>query len=296
MTSSTFPGETGSRTVEDARPRAPRGSSTVGRRLGRQGRRCTSCSACSPCRSPSTSTRQASGSASDEASQIGAVAEVAEIGARRAGAVGARRRPGARTSRGGSCRVVLPAENSRQGVGSPAPGTSSAPSLYITLAWSALSFARHRRCRGSADSEDAKVERFTRDLMEMSAGRWLVGAIGVGRHRHRRLLRRQGVAGEVPRRARTWRRRSAQPRGDRHCSAGSAGSVAGIMMVLVGWFLIRAAVRFRPDEAKGIDGALREATGSTLGALLVGFAAVALVVYGLFCVVSAPRQRLAGAD
>ena len=51
----------------------------------------------------------------------------------------------------------------------------------------------------------------------------------------------------------------------------------GVVMGLVGWFLIRAAVRFRPDEAKGIDGALREVTGSTLGAVLVGFAAVALV-------------------
>jgi Domain of Unknown Function (DUF1206) len=67
-------------------------------------------------------------------------------------------------------------------------------------------------------------------------------------------------------------------------------------MGLVGWLLIRAAVRFRPDDAKGFDGALREVTGSTPGAVLVGFAAVALVLYGLFCVVSAPRQRLTGAD
>ena len=51
----------------------------------------------------------------------------------------------------------------------------------------------------------------------------------------------------------------------------------GIVMGLVGWFLTSAAVQFRPDEAKGIDGALREVTDSTLGALLVGFAAVALV-------------------
>ena len=69
-----------------------------------------------------------------------------------------------------------------------------------------------------------------------------------------------------------------------------------IVMGLVGCLLIRAAVRFRPDDAKGLDGALREVTGSSLGAVLVGFAAVALVLYGLFCVFSAPRQRLSGAD
>jgi hypothetical protein len=65
---------------------------------------------------------------------------------------------------------------------------------------------------------------------------------------------------------------------------------------LVGWLLIRAAVDFRPDEAKGFDGALRAATGSALGSILVGFAAVALIVYGIFCIVSAPRQRLKSAD
>ncbi|MET0909500.1 MAG: DUF1206 domain-containing protein, partial [Ilumatobacteraceae bacterium] len=70
----------------------------------------------------------------------------------------------------------------------------------------------------------------------------------------------------------------------------------GIVMGLVGWLLIRAAVRFKPDDAKGIDGALREVTGSTAGSMLVGFAAVALVLYGVFCIVSAPRQRLTGAD
>jgi hypothetical protein len=37
-------------------------------------------------------------------------------------------------------------------------------------------------------------------------------------------------------------------------------------------------------------------TGSSLGSILVGFAAIALVLYGVFCIVSAPRQRLKSAD
>ena len=55
-------------------------------------------------------------------------------------------------------------------------------------------------------------------------------------------------------------------------------------------------MRFRPEEANGIDGALREVTGSTAGSALVGFVAVTLILYGVFCVISAPRQRLVGAD
>jgi hypothetical protein len=37
-------------------------------------------------------------------------------------------------------------------------------------------------------------------------------------------------------------------------------------------------------------------SGSTLGTVLVLVVAGALVVYGAFCVLSAPRQRLTGAD
>ena len=68
----------------------------------------------------------------------------------------------------------------------------------------------------------------------------------------------------------------------------------GVMMVVIGWFLVRAAVDFRPDEAVGIDGALREMTSSTAGALVALFVAVALVVYGVFCLVAAPKVRLKG--
>ena len=67
-------------------------------------------------------------------------------------------------------------------------------------------------------------------------------------------------------------------------------------MGLIGWLFIRAALHARPDEAKGFDGALREVTDSGFGAVLVGFTAIALALYGVLCVISAPRQRLRGAD
>ena len=69
----------------------------------------------------------------------------------------------------------------------------------------------------------------------------------------------------------------------------------GIVVILVGWFVTAAAVRFRPSDAHGLDGSLREVTELAIGPLIVGFAALALVAYGMFCVISAPRQRLTGA-
>jgi hypothetical protein len=70
----------------------------------------------------------------------------------------------------------------------------------------------------------------------------------------------------------------------------------GIVMGLIGWFLIRAAVEFRPAAAKGFDGSFREVTETAIGPFIVALAAVGLIVYGAFCVISAPRQRLKGAD
>lgn len=190
--------------------------------------------------------------------------------------------------------VVLPAENSAKAWFTRAGYLASA-AAYSALAWSALSFARHTRAPSGAESEDAKVERFTRELLEKTGGRWLVGALGVAVICVGAFFVVKGL--------RATFRDELEPRGvgpiryETIVTLGRIGWVGrGIVMALIGWFLTRAAVQFRPEEAKGFDGALRDVTGSALGTFLVGFAAVALMVYGLFCVISAPRQRLSGAD
>jgi hypothetical protein len=68
------------------------------------------------------------------------------------------------------------------------------------------------------------------------------------------------------------------------------------MMGLIGFFLCRAAVRFDADEAQGLDGSLRQAVTSPVGTVLAIVVAVGLLVYGLFCALSAPRRLLVAAD
>jgi Domain of Unknown Function (DUF1206) len=290
MTSSTFPNETGSRAVEDLARRHP-GVVTVAR-LGWIAKGVVygilGILAVSIALDGTGSERSGSG----EASQVGAVAEVAQSPLGEAAlyvlAVGLLLYAAWRV-----VSVVLPAENSPKAWVTRL-GYSVSAVVYVALAWSALSFARHQR-GASTTSEDAKVERLARDLMEMSYGRWLVGVIGAvvigigcyfavkGALAKFRDELEPGDVGPVSK--------------ESIVLLGRVGWVGrGIVMGLVGCLLIRAAVRFRPDDAKGFDGALREVTGSSLGAVLVGFAAVALVLYGLFCVLSAPRQRLSGAD
>ena len=190
--------------------------------------------------------------------------------------------------------IVLPAENSIS-TWLTRGGYAVSVVMYSFLAWSAMSFATDGRAVRTAETEDAKVERFIRELMDTTSGRWLVGALGV-------CVVGVGVY-FVVKGVRASFHDDLEPRAVGPISVGAIVALGrvgwvgrGIVMVLVGWFVARAAVRFRPSEAHGLDGSLREVTSLAIGPAIVGLAAIALVVYGLFCVISAPRQRLTGAD
>ncbi len=171
--------------------------------------------------------------------------------------------------------------------------------LYALLAWSAFSFVSNRGASGSAaaggDSEDAKVERFTREVMSHSGGRWLVALAGG-------VLIALGIyflrKGTKERFEDQLTGRGVGPVSYRHLVVlGRIGWVGrGLMVALIGTFLVRAAMNFDPAEAQGLDGSLRQTVDSTVGAVFVVVVAVGLIAYGVYCVVSAPQRRLASAD
>lgn len=63
-------------------------------------------------------------------------------------------------------------------------------------------------------------------------------------------------------------------------SVGYAGR--SVTAVLVGWFLIVAAVTVDPDEAEGLDGALQQLSDAPFGAAALLVVAVCLAAYGAF--------------
>ncbi len=235
---------------------------------------------------------ESSDSGSDEASQKGAIERIAESGAGQLVlwmvAAGLLLYVIWRI-----VTIFLPARNEVSAWATRA-GYALSVVVYSGLAWSTISYARGTTTTTSDGSEDALVERYTRDLMDATGGRWLVAVLGV-------VVMAIGVA-FVHRGATAAFQRELEPRGVGPIShqtivgLGRAGWIGrGIMMVIVGWFIAQAALHFDPSEAQGLDGALRNATESTLGALLAGVVAVGLILYGAFCIVSAPRERLVGA-
>jgi hypothetical protein len=128
-------------------------------------------------------------------------------------------------------------------------------------------------------------------VLEWPAGRWLAAAVGFGiagagafnlwrgvttRFRKRLKLRRMG---ELEERAFTV--------------VGAVGHLArGVVFGLIGFFLVRAAWRYDPEEAVGLDGALAEIVRQDYGDTLLGVVAAGLLAYGLYCFVEARYREV----
>jgi hypothetical protein len=160
--------------------------------------------------------------------------------------------------------------------------------FYSVLAWTAATSA----LRDHRPEDSNAVERISKSLLEWALGRWILGAVGivvlgvgiyfiVKKSIRRSFLEELSLGGttEAERRAITV--------------SGVVGWFGrGVVTMLIGYFVTRAALKYDGDDARGFDRALREAATSDLGTLAVATTAVGLIVYGLFCFVSLRHQQL----
>lgn len=83
--------------------------------------------------------------------------------------------------------------------------------------------------------------------------------------------------------------------GMRHLVAltGKLGYCAlGVVLSLVGLFLVLAALHHNPGEAKGLGGALQVVASQAYGSVLLGVVAVGLIGFGVFALVEARYRRI----
>lgn len=74
---------------------------------------------------------------------------------------------------------------------------------------------------------------------------------------------------------------------------GRAGQAArGVVGGVVGGFLLAAAVRFDPQQAKGLDGSLKALAAAPAGPFLLGACAVGLAAFGAFSLLEARYRKL----
>ena len=69
---------------------------------------------------------------------------------------------------------------------------------------------------------------------------------------------------------------------------GVAGHAArAVVYTMIGIFVVRAAVQFDPQEAKGLDAALQELASQPFGTLLLTLVALGLLLFGVYAIVRA---------
>jgi hypothetical protein len=160
--------------------------------------------------------------------------------------------------------------------------------FYAAVCWATAAFAAGS---GQGSSGDAKSQDWTASALKLPYGRVLVGVvgcilIGVGvvlavRAALRRFLRQldTGAMGRRTRQVVTW--------------LGVGGGVArGTVFAAAGIFILVAAVRFDPNEAKGVDATLRSFARTPMGPWLLVAVAVGLILFGIFSFASARWRRL----
>jgi hypothetical protein len=138
---------------------------------------------------------------------------------------------------------------------------------------------------------DSSEKQHTEAVLDWTGGRWVVGAIGLGvlgwglGSAYRGITQSFKDDLHTERMSETGRRWTIR--------AGVVGYLArAVVFVLIGVFLIRAALEYDPDEAVGLDGALQKLAQQTFGPLLLGIVAAGLVAYGLFYLVRAVYREV----
>jgi hypothetical protein len=156
------------------------------------------------------------------------------------------------------------------------------------LIYAGLTYSTVRIVTGSGggQSQDSKAHKSTAMVLSWPGGRWLVGIAGVCLigvacwNLYRGLARKfedKWRVGSLSAFWRTWGGR-----------AGVLGHVARFVVFgLIGVFVTKAAIDYKPKDAIGLDGALQKLSHASYGPFLLGLTAVGLVAYGAYCLVDA---------
>jgi hypothetical protein len=135
------------------------------------------------------------------------------------------------------------------------------------------------------------AQKATGGVLDWPAGRWLVGAaglvfLGIACYQaylglSRKFLE-QSKTEEMSRPVRRWIE-----------LIGVFGITArAVVFAMVGFFLLKAAIDYNPDEAVGLDGVLRKLLDGSFGAWVLGIVAAGLIAFGTYSLTDARYRRI----
>ena len=163
---------------------------------------------------------------------------------------------------------------------------------YASLALAALQLVLHVGSGGK--SSDASAQDWTARLLQQPFGTALVVLVGLvvlslaakqGYDAYSARFQQRLDLHSVSARTRKW-----------IITLGRWGMASlGVVFAVVGSFLIVAALRHDPTQARGLGGALQSLSEQPFGQLLLGLVAVGLIAYGAYSLVEVRYRRMVGA-
>jgi Domain of Unknown Function (DUF1206) len=162
---------------------------------------------------------------------------------------------------------------------------------YLGLAaWYLGLFAVAVSALVGARAPSGQEDRLTARVLELPLGRWLVAAVGLGIVAAGAFNLWRGATRSFLERLKIEKMGDAEQTG--FTFLGVVGHLArGLVFGLIGFFLVRAAWQYDPEEAVGLDGALAKVLRADYGSTLLAVVAGGLVLYGLYCLAGA-RYRV----
>ncbi len=149
--------------------------------------------------------------------------------------------------------------------------------IYAFFAFSAFKLLAH----SPGKSQTSQQQDWTAKTMAHSGGRLLVGIVGVVVIIVGLELIREGITKKFEK----YLAMQNMSPGTRRLVEllGVVGTTArGAVFALTGIFVLRAALTYDTSKARGLDGALRSLAAGSGGPLLLGAAAVGLIVFGIY--------------
>jgi hypothetical protein len=161
--------------------------------------------------------------------------------------------------------------------------------VYGALCAVAVSFVVSAH-QAAGDNSDQADKTWTARALDWTGGRWLVGAVGLAVIAAGIYLLVRAATGEQQDEAAVLDAAPREPAGVH--VLGIVGNVArGAVVVMVGAFLLDAAVEHDPNRTVGIDGALQRITAHAYESVLAVLVAIGFAAFGLYSIARAAVNR-----
>jgi hypothetical protein len=169
-------------------------------------------------------------------------------------------------------------------------GAAGKAVLYLVLAGTAASVLFGGRSSNGGGG-DQKEQSWTAKVLDLPGGRLIVGLAGLVVIGAGAWLLARGVQRKFEKNLDTSSMSHSLCR--TATTVGLLGHVArGVVAGLAGLLLVKAALDYDPQQAKGVDGTLRTMAEQPYGRILLLLAAAGLAAFGLYSFVEARYRRL----